>query len=284
MSSCLLLFVAACHAALVGVATPVSVTSAPILVACSTTARTDDDIVIELRPDWAPIGVQRFLELVADGFFVDSPLFRVVKGFLVQFGVAAQPSKTRVWHAKGAIRDDDRSTMPNGKFQRGWLSFAGGGPNSRTTELFIAFRDSTHLGHAAWETPIGFVNYGMEIVDEFYSGYGDVAPFGTGPKQGELYARGNEYAKESFPKLDYIKSCHIMQEIGDTALLDEPVADVEQNLSKQTMAERKETQGGNNNALLGCLLVLSVGAAIVIWRMSGGNHSGGSTRSKKVSD
>lgn len=70
------------------------------------------------------------------------------------------------------------------------------------------------MGNSPWETPIGIVKYGMEIVDNFYAGYGDVAPFGNGPQQGELYARGNEYVESQFPSLDKIQSCSIMRILG----------------------------------------------------------------------
>merc|ERR1712125_48233 len=109
------------------------------------------------------------MQLVQTRFFDNSPFFRVVKGFLVQFGIAANPQLTKIWQARGPIADDDRANIPPPPFKRGYVSFAGSGPNSRTTELFIAYRDSTHLGNSPWETPIGFVRSGMSLVDSLYA-------------------------------------------------------------------------------------------------------------------
>jgi cyclophilin family peptidyl-prolyl cis-trans isomerase len=182
----------------------------PVLVTCRPSNAHGDWIIFELRPDWAPIGVERFLQLVLDGFFNGAAFFRVVKDFLVQFGIAADPAVHKAWRDKGTIRDDSKATAPKGAFKRGYLSFAGGGTDSRTTELFIAFKDSTHLGAAAWETPIGFVKYGMEFIDKLYAGYGDVPPFGNGPSQTDMYEQGSAYIKAKFPLLDTIEKCSIM--------------------------------------------------------------------------
>jgi cyclophilin family peptidyl-prolyl cis-trans isomerase len=182
----------------------------PVLVTCRPSNAHGDWIIFELRPDWAPVGVERFLQLVLDGFFNGAAFFRVVKDFLVQFGIAADPAVHKAWRDKGTIRDDSKATAPKGAFKRGYLSFAGGGVDSRSTELFIAFKDSTHLGAAAWETPIGFVKYGMEFVDKLYAGYGDVPPFGNGPSQTDMYEQGSAYIKAKFPLLDTIEKCSIM--------------------------------------------------------------------------
>ena len=202
------------------------------LVVCETTASTEH-IILELRKDWAPIGVERFIGLVEDGFFTNSPLFRVVKGFLVQFGIAEKPSKTHEWRSKGTIPDDDKSLAPPPPFKRGYLSFAGGGKDSRGTELFIAYRDSTHLGKSPWEVPIGFVLHGMDVVDSFFADYGDIHPYGNAPRQGRMYKEGNAYLKQEFPKLDYIKSCHIMRGISND---DEDWSDDAESINPQNLS------------------------------------------------
>uniref|UniRef100_A0A6B2LG42 PPIase cyclophilin-type domain-containing protein n=1 Tax=Arcella intermedia TaxID=1963864 RepID=A0A6B2LG42_9EUKA len=174
---------------------------------CKTTA-SPKEIRIEVYPDWAPIGSDRFLELVRDNYFTKSPFFRVVKGFLVQFGIPADPSKWKEWHDKGPINDDP----PKGvSFKRGYLSFAGYGEDSRTTELFVAYSDENGFGNTRWEVPFGVVQ-DMDVFDQINDEYGDVPPYGQGPDQQQLYLRGNAYLTENFPKMDYISYCSIESE------------------------------------------------------------------------
>ena len=93
------------------------------------------------------------------------------------------------------------------------MSFAGAGPNSRTTQMFITFSDHNGLGTAAHETPFGTVIEGMENVDAFYNGYGDIHPFGKhGPDNGRLWGEGNAYVAKNFPKMDFMKSCNVVRE------------------------------------------------------------------------
>lgn len=158
-------------------------------VVCGTT---QGNFTLHIYPDWAPLGASRFLDLVEDGFFngaKGSPLFRVIKDFLVQFGVAGDPEMDKKWLAKGNIPDDPRTL--HGTFERGMLSFAGGGKDSRSTQLFISYKDSTWLGNSPWETPFGKVVEGMEVVDRFYDGYGDLSDFGgTAPSAWDIQRRG----------------------------------------------------------------------------------------------
>ncbi|RYG62708.1 hypothetical protein EON64_17365 [archaeon] len=116
-------------------------------VHCQTTKGPLD---IEVYPDWAPLGARRFLELVVDDFYTDIAFFRCVKGFLTQFGISDHADKLH-WH-RANIPDD-----PNLRkgIKKHYLSFAGGGPNTRSTQLFIAFEDLDFLGEEPWETPFG---------------------------------------------------------------------------------------------------------------------------------
>uniref|UniRef100_A0A7S1T0Y9 peptidylprolyl isomerase n=1 Tax=Tetraselmis chuii TaxID=63592 RepID=A0A7S1T0Y9_9CHLO len=174
-------------------------------VACETTA---GKLTIEVHPEWAPLGAARFLELVESGFFVDVALFRVVPNFLVQFGIAADPEVTKKWQSKGNIMDDPSIGTP---VKRGTIAFAGSGQNSRTTQMWIAFQDSAHLGKAFWETPFAQVTEGMDVVDRFYSGYGDMEAFGGHcPDSGKMSTLGNSYVKKEFPQMDYITSCRVL--------------------------------------------------------------------------
>lgn len=117
------------------------------IVECITTKGV---LAIEVHRDWAPLGADRFLELVKDQFFTNIAFFRCVHGFLVQFGISDDPTKKH-WHNKN-IRDDPN--IHKG-VKKNYVSFAGGGPNTRSTQLFIAFEDLDFLGKEPWETPFG---------------------------------------------------------------------------------------------------------------------------------
>eukprot|EP01063_Lacrimia_lanifica_P033692 TRINITY_DN6071_c0_g1_i1.p1 TRINITY_DN6071_c0_g1~~TRINITY_DN6071_c0_g1_i1.p1 ORF type:complete len:275 (+),score=64.36 TRINITY_DN6071_c0_g1_i1:48-827(+) len=182
-------------------------------VACRTTV---GDFAIEMTPERGPLGAQHYVDLVEDGFYTDVPLFRVVSGFLVQYGIPGRredKAKTKKWtHPKSKLEDDPHP-KPQGrsKMQRGDMSFAGAGPNSRTTQVFIAYTSEAGLGGALHETPFGRVVEGMDAVDKFFSGYGDTAPWGKlGPDQGRIWHEGNAYLKSEFPKMDYILSCSVV--------------------------------------------------------------------------
>eukprot|EP00242_Pyramimonas_sp_CCMP2087_P006032 CAMPEP_0198225514 /NCGR_PEP_ID=MMETSP1445-20131203/101393_1 /TAXON_ID=36898 /ORGANISM="Pyramimonas sp., Strain CCMP2087" /LENGTH=198 /DNA_ID=CAMNT_0043905049 /DNA_START=234 /DNA_END=827 /DNA_ORIENTATION=- len=176
-----------------------------VLVRCETTK---GPIRIDVHPDWAPLGAQRFLELVNTRFFDDVGLTRVVKGFLVQFGIAADPHVQQQWNAKGNIQDDPNIGTA---VKRGTMAYAGSGKNSRSTQIWISFQPSSGLGTQPWEVPFGQVHEDdMAVVDSWYSGYGDMSAFGgRGPDQGRQQQQGNGYLK-SFPELDYIKSCAVV--------------------------------------------------------------------------
>lgn len=161
--------------------------------------------VIEVHRDWAPNGADRFYNLVKSGFYNDVRFFRVINGFMVQFGISGNPDLSTVWRA-ARIPDD----TVNESNQRGYVSFATGGPNTRTTQVFINLGNNTGLDGQGF-SPFGQIVSGMKVVDALYNGYGEGAPSGRGPDQGRLQAQGNAYLNADFPKLDYIKKATIEQ-------------------------------------------------------------------------
>ena len=159
---------------------------------------------ITVHRDWAPIGADRFYNLVKAGFYDEVRFFRVLPDFMAQFGIHGRPSVMEAW--RPARLKDDPVKKSN---LRGYVTFATGGPNTRTTQLFINFKDNAPLDRQGF-APIGEVTDGMAIVDSLYSGYGEGAPRGKGPDQGAMNMEGNAYLAKSFPKLDYIKSATIV--------------------------------------------------------------------------
>jgi peptidyl-prolyl cis-trans isomerase A (cyclophilin A) len=158
--------------------------------------------VVEVHRDWAPNEADRFFNLVKNGFYDDCRFFRVVPGFMVQFGMNGNPAIQKVW--QNTNMKDDPVKQSN---KRGYVSFAQtGAPNSRSTQLFINSVDNTSLDHSGQGfAPFGQVVSGMAIVDKITSQYGER------PDQGEILSKGNAYLNASFPKLDYIKKATIEQ-------------------------------------------------------------------------
>jgi len=159
--------------------------------------------VIEVHRDWAPIGADRFYNLVKNGFFDNARFFRVISGFMVQFGINGDPRVSSVWR-EARIKDD--AVRQSNK--RGLITFATAGPNTRTTQVFINFADNVMLDRQGF-APFGQIISGMNVVDALYSGYGEGAPSGQGPEQGRIQAEGNAYLTKDFGKLDYIKKATI---------------------------------------------------------------------------
>ncbi|EOD13686.1 hypothetical protein EMIHUDRAFT_124429, partial [Emiliania huxleyi CCMP1516] len=149
-------------AAILVAATAAPVPAAAPTLVCKTTVQVDDSsFTIELRPDWAPAGVERVLGMAKSGFFEQLPFFRMLPNFLVQFGISTSAEKQRHWQSQGNIRDDPR---PAGvPFTDGILSFAGYGTDSRSTHLFITLGSQPGLGHRQWEVPVGRVVSGMPV-------------------------------------------------------------------------------------------------------------------------
>jgi len=166
------------------------------------------DIRITINPEWSPAGVDRFKAMVEDKFFTDHPLYRAVPNFLVQFGASGKASMNQKWSLRGNIDDDPDKQLA---FKPGVLSFAGGGPKTRGTAVFLALSKSPHqlkaFGTQLWETPLGYVTQGLDVLNKIYTGYGDMKEQGgRGPSQRELNSRGNQ-ALANFPRLDYFKKC-----------------------------------------------------------------------------
>jgi peptidyl-prolyl cis-trans isomerase A (cyclophilin A) len=159
---------------------------------------TKGDFVVEVHRDWAPLGADRFYNLVKSGYFNNAHFFRVVSGFVVQFGLSPSPAVNKVW--KDAAIQDDPVTQTNSK---GSLTFATRGPNTRTTQLFINLGENARLDGMGF-SPFGNVIEGMDVVEKLYAGYGE------SPDQGQITAEGKPYLDKNFPLLDSIKVAKIV--------------------------------------------------------------------------
>lgn len=161
---------------------------------------TKGDFVIEAHRDWAPIGVERFYNLVRAGFFDDSRFYRIRAGFIAQFGLPGNPKITQVWNDRAM--PDDPVKQSN---KRGFIAYAMTGPETRTTQLYISTVDNSRLDAQGF-APIGRVVEGMAVVDSLYSGYGENAGGGMrGGKQNNILQYGNIHLDGEFPKLDRLE-------------------------------------------------------------------------------
>jgi peptidyl-prolyl cis-trans isomerase A (cyclophilin A) len=154
---------------------------------------------VEVTRAWAPNGADRFYNLVKSGYFKDIEFFRVVPGFMVQFGIHGDPKVSAAW--RNANFTDDPTKQSN---TRGMVTFATAGPNTRTTQLFINYGNNTFLDGQGF-APFGKVTDGMDVVDKINSESGER------PNQTEIQMEGNEYLKKAFPNLDSIKSATIVK-------------------------------------------------------------------------
>jgi peptidyl-prolyl cis-trans isomerase A (cyclophilin A) len=153
---------------------------------------------VEVHTDWAPNGADRFYNLVKNGYYDGCRFFRVVPGFMVQFGINGDPAIQRNWES--ATIPDEPVKQGN---TRGSITYAKtSAPNSRTTQVFINFKDNSGLNRTGF-APFGKIISGMDVVDKIYSAYGER------PEQARIQTEGTAYLAKSFPKLDYIKKATI---------------------------------------------------------------------------
>jgi peptidyl-prolyl cis-trans isomerase A (cyclophilin A) len=164
------------------------------------------DFVIEVHRDWSPRGADRFYNLVGAGFFDECRFFRVLSGFMAQFGINGDPEVSAIWRNQ-QIRDDPVKQSNT----RGFVTYAkSGAPHSRSTQIFINYTNNAQLDGQGF-SPFGQIIEGMEVVDELHSGYGEGAPRGQGPAQAYIQQHGNAYLQDSFPDLDYIKKASVVE-------------------------------------------------------------------------
>lgn len=160
---------------------------------------TAGDFVVLVHRDWAPLGAGRFYELVKSGFYDDCRFFRVVSGFMVQFGINGNPSTQQSWER--SLKDDPAKESN----RRGYMTFATSGRDSRTTQVFINFVDNAFLDSQGF-SPFAEVIEGMDNLDKINAEYGE------SPDQGQINSSGNTYLNAQFPKLDYIKKATVIKE------------------------------------------------------------------------
>lgn len=160
---------------------------------------TQGNFTVQINEDWAPKGAARFRELVETGYFDGCKFFRVVPGFIVQFGISGDPEESAKWRDKNI--KDDPVTQSN---KPGTVTFATAGPNTRTTQMFINFGNNSFLDGQGF-SPIGEVVEGMENVQAINDEYGEQ------PDQGRVHAEGNAYLDGQFPKMDGIIKATIIE-------------------------------------------------------------------------
>jgi peptidyl-prolyl cis-trans isomerase A (cyclophilin A) len=158
---------------------------------------------VEVTSAWAPLGADRFYELVHKKFFDGGRFFRVIRKFVVQFGINGDPSVSQLWSQMRIVDDPMKESN-----RRGTITFATSGPNSRTTQVFINLADNERLDGSGF-APFGRVVEGMDVVDQIYAGYGDGPPRGEGPDQTRIETQGNSYLESHFPRLDFIRQARI---------------------------------------------------------------------------
>jgi peptidyl-prolyl cis-trans isomerase A (cyclophilin A) len=180
---------------------------------------TKGDFTVTVTRAWAPVGADRFYNLVRHHFYDNASFFRVIRGFMAQFGVSAYPAVSGAWE-KAEIKDDP-VTQSNLK---GYMTFAAASePNSRTTQVFINLVDNKRLDSARF-APFGQVTDGMSVVEALDSEYGEGAPDGPGPDQDQIQKQGKPYLDKGWPNLDSIKTAFIVGEPATAPAAKKPAA------------------------------------------------------------
>ena len=160
--------------------------------------------MIEVHRDWSPQGADRFYNLVRTGYYDGVRFFRVISGFMAQFGIHGDPAVSARWRERRIPDDPVRQSNV-----RGAVSYAMAGPNTRTTQLFINFGDNSRLDGSGF-SPFGQVVEGMDVVDRLNAEYGEGAPRGAGPDQSRIQAEGNAYLERDFPRLDFVRRATVL--------------------------------------------------------------------------
>lgn len=165
---------------------------------------TSGDFTLKVKRSWAPAGADRFYNLAKVGFYDDTAFFRVLRDFICQFGLHADPQISYRW--KAAMIPDDTVWKSN---KRRWVSFAKSGPNSRTTQIFINYANNRKLDDQGF-APFAKVVSGMKVVDALYSDYGEGRPRGMGPDQNRILVEGAKYLRANYPRLDWIQRAYLL--------------------------------------------------------------------------
>jgi peptidyl-prolyl cis-trans isomerase A (cyclophilin A) len=160
-------------------------------------------VVIEVHRDWAPLGADRFYNLVKNGFYDGVRFFRVISGFMAQGGMHGDPAIQKLWGRNNF--NDDPVKQSN---KRGYITYAMAGPNTRTSQVFINFGDNASLDRQGF-SPFGRVISGMNVVDKLNPEYGEGAPRGRGPDQSRIQMEGNTYLARDFGRLDYVRKATV---------------------------------------------------------------------------
>ncbi len=165
---------------------------------------TKGDIVIEVKKEWAPRAAERFHELVAAGYYDNSRFHRVIRGFIAQFGIAADPRQGALYRD---LKFPDEPVVLSNK--RGTVAFAHNGPNTRAVQVFLNLKNNSMLDKQGFPA-FGQIVEGMDVADKLSFLYGELAPKGAGPDGIQAELRGNAYLDRDFPRLDSIRKATIL--------------------------------------------------------------------------
>jgi peptidyl-prolyl cis-trans isomerase A (cyclophilin A) len=163
-------------------------------------------VVIEVTRAWAPLGADRFVNLVRHGFYDDARIFRIRPKTWTQFGIAGDPKVAQAWRPM-TFADDPPVGQSN---VRGTVAFAFAVPNGRATQVFINLADNAATHDKEPFVPFGRVVEGLEVADAFFAGYGEGLGGIRAGKQDPAFADGNAFFDREFPRLDRIKTASLV--------------------------------------------------------------------------